>query len=290
MNIERSAQANKALQSDLLSSAVLQRKCDCGQHTILGGECRECRKKSTTPEQNLGSDYDKSSYYLNKKSRFNDDCSQSIVHTKNRASMNDGSETVSLFQTDEGTETIQAPETDVLEGTTTATTVTECGVDGTWVSIPNGVTLHATLTGRKLGASFDMLADFSPINIPCSCSPGEYRQFVSGTFTRNGSPVTHPLCGTNLHPTTPQEDCARVGGTDYKYGYRSIPFGNSRFTNPDQASGCRFEGHDEPGITGSSGDTLALQLDFSAELVDTLRGIGGLQTAQWSVAGSATVP
>src|SRR5260370_36177210 len=28
-----------------LSNGVLQRKCACGQHTIAGGECEECRQK-----------------------------------------------------------------------------------------------------------------------------------------------------------------------------------------------------------------------------------------------------
>src|SRR2546421_13109613 len=31
--------------SPAIPSRLLQRKCDCGQHTIAGGECDECGKK-----------------------------------------------------------------------------------------------------------------------------------------------------------------------------------------------------------------------------------------------------
>ena len=73
-------------------------------------------------------------------------------------------------------------------------------------------------------------------NSPC----GEYRQYVRGSFTRNGSSVAHALCSHNLDPNTFYEDCANIGGTEYKYGYHSIPFGTSRFINSDQATGIRF--------------------------------------------------
>jgi hypothetical protein len=198
--------------------------------------------------------------------------------------------TATLYETDEQTETLDAG---IDAGATTAdggnSTSVTCGVTGSWVTIPNGVTLLATLNGNKLGAEFDMIAQFSPTAIPCSCACGEYRQYVRGEFKRNGATVTHRLCGANLDPTTFQEDCARIGGTDYKYGYRSIPFATSKFTAPDQATGCRFEGFDAPGIRGSSGDTLELTLDFRATLIDTCNG-ATLDGAEWSVAGMATVP
>jgi hypothetical protein len=37
----------------LVLGPVLQRKCDCGQHTIAGGECSECSKKHELPLQRL---------------------------------------------------------------------------------------------------------------------------------------------------------------------------------------------------------------------------------------------
>jgi len=163
-----------------------------------------------------------------------------------------------------------------------------CSVTGSFSSIPSG-TLSATLSGTKLGAAFNMIGNFTP-SIPCNCSGGEYRQYVRGTFTRNGSNVTHYLCGTTLNPTTFQEDCGIFGGTVYKYGYRSIPFDNSKFINPDQATGCTFQGFDNPGITGSSGDTLAVNLDFKGELIDIWNGNNVLASSAWSVVGTATVP
>jgi hypothetical protein len=134
-----------------------------------------------------------------------------------------------------------------------------------------------------------MIGEFSP-SVPCNCSGGEYRQYVRGRFTSNGSNVTHRLCGTNLHPTNYQEDCGVFGGTTYKYGYRSIKFGNSYFTNPDQATGCRFVGFDRPGIGGASGDTVSVNLDFLGGLIDTDNGNRVLAASMWSVVGSATLP
>ena len=192
-----------------------------------------------------------------------------------------------LEPTAEGTETLLRrglPNVMTQDGGT----ATGCSVTGSFSSIPSG-SVSATLTGSKLGATFSMIGEFTP-SIPCNCSCGEYRQYVRGRFKRNGSDVTHALCGSNLDPTTYQEDCGRIGGTDYKYGYRSIPFATSKFTTPDQATGCKFEGYDAPGITGSSGDTLEVNLDFRGDLVDTCNGNKVLATSSWSVTGSATVP
>src|SRR5438128_11336757 len=35
----------KAAVASSIKGGVLQRKCACGQHTIAGGECAECRQK-----------------------------------------------------------------------------------------------------------------------------------------------------------------------------------------------------------------------------------------------------
>jgi hypothetical protein len=175
-------------------------------------------------------------------------------------------------------------------GNASASATPACrSVSGT-ASLP-AATLLATVTGNKLSASWSMLADFtSDPPDPAVCGPcGEYRQYVRGTFTKNGAPVTHRLCGTNLDPTTFQEDCAQIGGTQYKYGYHSIPFGTSRFSRPDQATGQRWDGYDAPGISGSSGDSLTVNLDFQGTIIDTCNSatLGG---SAWSVAGSATLP
>lgn len=205
------------------------------------------------------------------------------------------SPTGTLFTVGEGTETA-ASASQLLDGTSATTTTadgpscSEGGVTGSFTSIPNNVTLATSLSGSKLGTPFVMEAEFSSVSTTGNPAGGEYRQYVRGEFTRNGSTVTHPLCGNNLSPTVFHEDCANVGGTIYKYGYRSIRFGNSYFDNPDQATGSTFHGRDYPGITGSSGDRLTINLDFRGELVDICRNDRVLQTADWSVAGSATVP
>jgi len=203
-------------------------------------------------------------------------------------------DTRSLEETDQGTETLTASSLTINSGMSRIArnggpvATNHCALTGSFTNIPSG-TLAATLGGNKLGASFSMVGTFNA-PIPCTCSAGEYRQYVRGSFTKNGSNVTHALCGTNLHPTTFQEDCGISGGNTYKYGYRSIPFANSKFTSPDQATGCQFNGFDYPGIRGSSGDTLSVNLDFRGELIDTGMGSAVLASSSWSVVGSATVP
>jgi hypothetical protein len=152
-------------------------------------------------------------------------------------------------------------------------------------------TLPATLIGNELGASWNMSADFTgDPNDPAICGPcGEYRQYVKGTFTKNGSTVHHDLCGTPLDPATYEEDCNTVGSRQMKYGYHSIPFPSTRFSRPDQATGFHWDGFDYPHIIGESGDELGISLQFQGALVDTCNGVS-LGGSEWAVDGTATVP
>ena len=166
-----------------------------------------------------------------------------------------------------------------------------CAPTGSFTSIPAG-TIPAVFGSGKFGASFDMKASFSA-PIPCNCSCGEYRQFVRGYFNYNGSDLTHNLCSNTLSRTTWHEDCVTSGGTDLKYGYHSIPFATSKYKNPDQATGCDFEGFDFPGFSVgslSSGDTLEMHLEFEGKLVDACDGDKQLKSSSWTVEGSGTVP
>lgn len=132
-----------------------------------------------------------------------------------------------------------------------------------------------------------MRASFTP-RIPCTCYCGEYRQYVRGSFTANGSAVTHMLGpGRPMSATTFQEDGDVGAGT--VYGHRAVRGTKSRFV-PDQAGGCGFEGEDEPGISAPSGTVVAMNLDFRGELIDTCRSNRVMANAAWSVAGSATIP
>lgn len=276
--------------------SVSMRTCSCGNHTIGGGQCTKCQKKrrqttidSPFPTRSLSFNQDLKGTRAragNTATHFDQDFSNTPLHASVSSSRSPLADT--LMETENRTETMTgpAPSTESINGGSSV----PCAITGaSFTSIPNGVTLLASLIGTKLGVSFDMDADFTADDPSCGCSCGEYRQYVRGKFTSNGSTVTHSLCGTSLHETTFQEDCGVFGGTNLKYGYRSIPFSNSRFTNPDQSTGCTFNGHDEPGIRGSSGDTLGVMLDFRGELIDACDGTV-YETAEWSVGGSDTVP
>jgi hypothetical protein len=279
-----------------------QHKCACvGSTTSLAGGCSECSSKklsaardprnqereqtrtlSRHESQPQGKRSSNSTALHPQRSRH--DFSRIDLYAASQQSTRAHATTSTLFLTDEGTETINGG-----GGGGGGPALNYCGVTGAFTSIPNSQSLVAALAGNKLTRHFVMKADFSATNIPCNCSCGEYRQYVRGEFKNNGTTVAHPLCGTNLDPTIFQEDCGRIGGTDYKYGYRSIPFATSSFSNPDQAGGCTFNGEDAPGIIGASGDKLEMMLDFKAELVDTCNNTT-LANADWSVGGSATVP
>ncbi|MEO5649836.1 MAG: hypothetical protein ABIR03_07940 [Ginsengibacter sp.] len=157
-----------------------------------------------------------------------------------------------------------------------------------FTTIPSG-SLAATFASGKLGAPFSMKANFNS-NVPCTCGCGEYRQYVRGYFKSNGTAITHRLCGNTLDPAAFYEDCATIGGKDYKYGYHSNKFATSFFNNPDQNGGCDFNGTDYPGVTGASGDKLEVNLDFIGKLVDACDSDKELKKSSWSVKGSVTVP
>jgi hypothetical protein len=90
--------------------------------------------------------------------------------------------------------------------------------------IPEGevpAKLIPDLTGARLMARFDRIGEFVP-STPCLCRCGEYRQYVRGTYTENGRPVTQPLGpGRDLDPNTFHEDGDPSLGT--AYGYHSGP-------------------------------------------------------------------
>jgi hypothetical protein len=245
-------------------------RCSCGGTIGPGGECSACRQRRLA---SAGS---------------NEGRTSTLQHDFGGIPVR--AARTSTLEPDGDTETVAATETQALpDGRPDISAFSICGVSASFSTIPSGA-VAATLSGTKLGATFDMHGNFSATRIPCSCSCGEYRQYVRGYFKKNGSTVTHHLCGTDLDATNYQEDCVSIGGKDYKYGYRSNAFATSNFVNPDQATGCRFEGHDYPGIRGSSGDSLEVNLDFIGILIDTCDGNVTRAASNWSVQGTATVP
>jgi hypothetical protein len=256
----QSAYGNRSV-GRLLQARLTRTACSCGE--TGAAECEECRSRTLSPSR---------------QSRPAAELSTATLET------DDDTETRAADDTQSITIEAAGLDTSTADGDGGASF---CSVSGSFSSIPSGA-VAATLAGNKLGAAFAMTGDFTA-RIPCNCSCGEYRQYVRGKFTRNGSTVTHALCGSNLDPTTFQEDCGIFGGTSYRYGYRSQAFATSKFT-PDQAGGCRFEGQDAPGLTGSSGDTLGVDLEFRGELIDTCNGNAVLASSTWNVTGTATVP
>jgi hypothetical protein len=280
--------------------ATLQRRCACGGTPGPDGECAACRQKrlrGSAHGAKLGAAPEASrrvtrapsssggSSGSSTDSRFGHDFSRVRVGTRSSATQSlvgiGETETVEPKAAPKMTDEVPAP-------ARPATDELVCSVEGRWVEIPSS-TLPATLTGSRLSASFNMIGRYWPQVIPCSCSCGEYRQYIRGEYKRNGATVVHRLCGTDISPTIFQEDCGRIGTSDYAYGYRSQRFVNSTFTRPDQNSGCRFEGADSPGITGTAGDNLEVNLDFKGYLIDTCN-VTILATADWTVAGADTVP
>ena len=140
------------------------------------------------------------------------------------------------------------------------------------------------------GVPVEMSARFrAPAGCDCHC--GEYRQFVRGTFTKDGVNVPSSVCSGPLDPQIFREDCtkdAAFPGGERKYGYHSIPWsGASTFSDPDQATGCSFEGKDTPGFPVGSGAPhhYEIHLDFQSKLVDACNNDRVLVQRNWGVDG-----
>jgi hypothetical protein len=269
----------------------VQKNCGCGGETVTGEECAECRAKRLA---------------MSRIAR-NHATSNSTQSGKSATTLDAGVDDDSPFATMTGfdfgvsaasaSRPIQLQDDDGGDGGQQdgggggMETVTACTPTAKFTSIPSGK-LSATTGSGKFGASFNMNAQFTT-PIPCTCVSGEYRQFVRGFFKVNGVAQTHALCSNTMDTSTWNEDCATIGGTDYKYGYHSIPFATSKFTDPDQATGCTFNGFDFPGFkfsAFSSGDKLEMHLEFQGKLVDASSGDAQLAASSWTVEGSTTVP
>jgi hypothetical protein len=158
--------------------------------------------------------------------------------------------------------------------------------------LPDG-TLQADFLGRYFGAWWDMSGSFrSDPPAAAACGPyGEYRQQVRGSFTRNGQPVPKRLPGgVMLDPSTLHEDGNNQG---LKFGYHSIPFTHSEFSNPDQATGQTWTGQDHPSIWADDGDRVKVDLEFQGAFIDTREPATPLRQSTWKVVGEgvhATTP
>jgi len=157
-----------------------------------------------------------------------------------------------------------------------------CSPTGRFTSIPSG-TLAPTIIGSDFKAPFDMNAMFDAA-IPCTCALGVYRQEVRGYYKFDGRNLPLELLpGTWIHPTNFQEDGTPSG---FAYGHREQAANGNSLYKPDQAGGCEFHGHDEPGLNGvTPGHTYEVHLDFRGSLKD-LSNNSSLVTQNWSVVGT----
>jgi Hemopexin len=174
----------------------------------------------------------------------------------------------------------------------------------------SGCKTVAAGTQRKVGESFALEVDFESAVYATACAVGEYRQFVRGQFTLNGSPVNHLLANPAggaplpLLPTPPPGAAAdnfREDGippplpslTHMWYGHRAENTAGNADTSdrylPDRATGCQYRGTDFPSLRGPPGMTYSVQLDFRGQAIDSGTGGAVVATNDWSVNCSGTL-
>jgi Hemopexin len=154
-----------------------------------------------------------------------------------------------------------------------------------------------------LGRAFTMTAAFSTTGYPSLCGCAEYRQFVRGTMTINGAPVDRPLPdpagGPPIKllprpaPGSPDDNFREDGDTRGPvphYGHRNAgadPKGI--YDQPDQRSGCRYQGIDSPLVSGIVGNAVVLDLDFRGMIVDVSADNEVLVEKTWSISCSGVL-
>ncbi|HVS95056.1 MAG TPA: peptidoglycan-binding domain-containing protein [Puia sp.] len=135
----------------------------------------------------------------------------------------------------------------------------------------------------------------------CDCSTLQYRQFVSGTVTKNGVNINHWL---NQSPggRLPAMGGWREDGNNSQpagapYGHRNLPpnVGDvvDQYSDPDgtlnMRSGCMYENSDSVGIEegdGVAGDNFVLDIRFIGEIRKNGKPI---EKKFWAVRGRVTI-
>ncbi|KRR23330.1 hypothetical protein CQ14_32435 [Bradyrhizobium lablabi] len=142
-----------------------------------------------------------------------------------------------------------------------------------------------TVTGTNFNAPFNVSATFS--NPGGTCTPGEYRQLVKGTFKVNGTTLDHVLCGqVKLQPNVLNEDGCPSGSCT-AYGHRACPQDPIDQYLPQRGDGCDFMMYDAPGFSNiSKGKTYSVDLSFEGRLINTAPGGTILISKTWTTTGS----
>jgi hypothetical protein len=160
-----------------------------------------------------------------------------------------------------------------------------CQISGT-LNVPSGVVPATMPDGHKLTGGWFMSADFVS---PAGCGPhGEYRQFISGTVTRNG--VKMPGLWARMDgKQVPEDDFIEDMGIDgVRYGRHKEAAARSRFSNPDQDTGRHWDGDDHPSVTSIGappGTVIAVDFLYEGRLVNTDTG-ATIESKSWEFKGS----
>jgi hypothetical protein len=168
-----------------------------------------------------------------------------------------------------------------------------CPLSAKFIQVPHG-RLQAKAGHGTFGVPVSIVAQFSvPLPILCDCGCGEYRQFVRGSI-RVGGREAATTCSGPMDPKNFVEDCATgapVPGGKVIMGHRDTPLPQiSVYTDPDQATGCRFVGDDFPGVVDvQKAEFVEMHLDFQSKLVDTCHGDAVLAQSAWGVDGEGIV-
>ena len=171
----------------------------------------------------------------------------------------------------------------------------------------SGCTTVAAGAGNKMGEKFNMEIDFDSTGSGCVCSCGEYRQFVRGTFTSNGTTIAHflpnpaggapvkmlprPAAGAAADNFIEDGLVSPPAGMNVYYGHRSetVTTDSTDMYSPDRPTGCQYRGNDFPGLAGSVGTSVTVDLDFRGQAVDTCNAGAAVQQNEWTVTCSGTL-
>lgn len=162
-----------------------------------------------------------------------------------------------------------------------------------------------------LGNKFTMVASIVSTGHPSVCGCAEYRQFVRGSFIRNGVRETtmlpNPTGGPEIEvlprpaPGASDDNFREDGnhGTVVRYGHRKdAPDPNGIYGNfnaagtaliPDQRNGCVYSGADIPFMSGPVRETVTFDLDFLGLIIDVAAGDEVLTEEKWTITCSGVL-
>jgi hypothetical protein len=171
-------------------------------------------------------------------------------------------------------------------------------------NVPTGRS-GCTQVGNKVGEQFRMEADFGSTGPGCTCSCGEYRQYIRGAFSVNGRNVQHLVPNPGGGAPLPMRARPAAGAADgfLEDGIPTPPAGINVYyghrgegsTDPSdtyattRATGCQYRGSDFPGITAPTGTTYVIDLDFRGQIVDVCNAGQVKNTADWLVNCTGTI-